>query len=264
MRKKFFAYSAVLLILIITLAVFAWDLAKNSEITELKPVIGNGVYQEEERRLENTYSGLDVRARLGNEYAAQNFYTNINIIIDKKNDSTLKVIADSNLLEYISTDIKDKTLFIVTQKPLQAQNKIIIEIGESSLEKINFAGEGSIKSNKPLSRDNMEIQYQGGGELDLEIAAKNINLKYVAAATKRINMMLKGNCINFTAFSVGAGVIDARNLIMEKATVAVYRDNSQAKIMVSPEKVLEIADGNLMQTDETGGINVIAMRVKMF
>lgn len=237
----------VLTIVLLTVGVLAIQYVNEQE-KELEPIVGNGVRIEEKRNLGDTYSSINV--------------SNTNIIIKPIDTPSLKIIADSNLLNYITTEIKENTLYISSQRPLQTNDGIFIEIGKKQLERIKFSGKGDLKSEGVISGKEITVNFDGVGNLDLELEANNVKVVTKLVGGKRFIHTLKGKCASFVAFVEGSVTIDAKKLKAKRAKVAIYADNTMGNVIVNPEELLEIDGMNIIQVDEMQEITVVPRAVK--
>lgn len=79
--------------------------------------------------------------------------------------------GDSNLLEYIITEIKDDNLVIKLKKGLNISynSTIKIIIPFKNINKVSLAGSGSLYSKDTIESDNLSVSLAGSGDLKLDI-----------------------------------------------------------------------------------------------
>ena len=188
-------------------------------------LIGDGNLKRETRRLENFQSlylesAFEVNIRSGEEFK-------------------VKVEADSNILQYINTDVTDGELNISTEPNFQIQprhpvrfyvrvpsrfshveviNGGRVQVDSLFLENLNitlygvsyFEGE---RMNTPL-----KVLAEGSTTFKAEGDFETLNLRQRGSG----NVFLSGTCGKSDVILEGSGKIDARDLNMTNADVRVY------------------------------------------
>jgi len=98
----------------------------------------------------------------------------INIELDTNSEVTIE--AESNLLDYITTNIKGTNLIIKVRDNRCIDNNFPIEIKVKtpSVSKLSMEGSGDIYCNG-IQTDNLNINISGSGDIDAGANAKNMN-----------------------------------------------------------------------------------------
>lgn len=123
--------------------------------------------------------------------------------------------ADSNVQQYVTTTVKDKTLYIATAPKvhLVTQQSPMLEIFVPSLTGITVSGSGTVNATK-ISADKLSIQLSGTGRV------------YVAGAVNKMNVAL-----------AGAGEVNSQDLNAKEADINV---SGSGRVSVNPSEQLKV------------------------
>lgn len=157
---------------------------------QAKDISGNQDLKKEQRFLEG-FEQINVNA---------NFNVNLVYAISPK----VEVEAESNLLQYIVTEVKGKTLNINVQKKIRLANNfpITIYIAMPTISKLQYTGEGNI-SVDGIPSEKMDIILTGKGDCNWSnlktgswkvTANKNFNLNFTDMLCGSTKMVLNDNC----------------------------------------------------------------------
>jgi hypothetical protein len=154
---------------------------------------GNKNVVSQERTVEN-FTGINV----GGAFAV--FYT-------QKNEVTLMVEADENLLDAITTKVKGDHLHI-SSSGLRNATKLNIYVTAPELSYINVSGAARFEGQNTLSATNLVVQASGASEIKLDIEVDELAVDASGASDLKIS----GNAgvSNFSAS--GASNVKARDL----------------------------------------------------
>lgn len=119
------------------------------------------------------------------------------IYVSIGDETTLKIFAEENLLKYIRTYVKGKTLQIDTRKNLSPRRDVKIYITTPVLFGIESSGANNITV-EGINGENFYAEMSGAGKMDLDGTSTNLKLELS-----------------------GAGYFDARKLKAENVTVSV-------------------------------------------
>lgn len=162
---------------------------------------GDGIKQSETRQVD-TFQSIRV---------VGNYQVNVNIGTTQQ----VSITTDNNLIPYVKTDVRDKTLIIQTKNGVMLQSSTIpqIDITTKQLSDIGVVGSATMNASG-INADKFEISTSGTG---------NAN---VSGTTDKLKIKL-----------VGSGQIVADNLIAQKAEVNLV---GTGMISVQAVKKLEI------------------------
>lgn len=123
---------------------------------------------------------------------------------------SVEIIAESNLLPYIETNVNGKTLKIRTQgiSSLQQNFPIEVIIHAPEITGLSLSGSGYIKTGF-YNANNFSIALSGSGDIDTKISA--IKISAVVSGSGMIN--IDGDCLETEFVISGSGKIRAYDLL---------------------------------------------------
>ncbi len=156
----------------------------------------------------------------------------MNVRLVAGNEGNIKVEAESNLQEYIVTEVNNGTLKISTEDGynLSPKKEILITVPFEELDNISVTGSGDIWTQDVIKGDALQLQVTGSGDMKLELAVKNVEGKITGSG----DVKLKGSSQNFECMVTGSGDFDAYELTAENVEarvsgsgdIMVYASNS--------------------------------------
>lgn len=129
--------------------------------------------------------------------SSENISANMNVIISYAIQSGLEIEGESNLLEYLITEVKGAALTVKVAKKTKLVNSIPINLHITMplIKKISYSGSGNVNMEGVMS-EKMEVVLSGSG---------NFNLKNISVPSLKMN--ISGN------FQLNCGEIIAENAI---------------------------------------------------
>lgn len=165
-------------------------------------------------------------------YDVINLVGSMNVELVAGSEGSLKIQAESNLQEYILTDVKNGVLKISTEKGinLQPKEEILITVPFESLKEVSLTGSGDIWTKDRIKASNLKVQVTGSGDMMLEVDAKDLDGKVTGSG----DVKLKGRSQNFECTVTGSGDFEAYELEAENVEarvsgsgdIMVYASNS--------------------------------------
>lgn len=159
----------------------------------------------------------------------------VDLVEGKEGQLTLE--GESNLLEYIVTEVKNGKLIIKTEnnvnlKPSDWNGGIRITVPVERISAISLSGSGDIVGKTTLKTDDLETTMSGSGDITLDVDAGTID----ASMSGSGDITFSGSTTDFSATISGSGDIKAFDLEADnvKATVS-----GSADIRVTANKMLE-------------------------
>ena len=129
--------------------------------------------------------------------------------------------GESNLLDYIVTEVKDNRLVIKTQNNINlkpSSNKTIkITIPFKDISSVSLAGSGDLWNEDVITTTNLEVALAGSGDVVLNIQASNTEGKVAGSG----DLTLKGNTNKLVAKVAGSGDFHGFDLQANHTDVAV-------------------------------------------
>lgn len=134
-------------------------------------------------------------------------------------EGKITVDAESNLQEYILTEVKNGALKISTKDGynLAPKDEILITVPFESLEAVSVTGSGDMWTNDKITSSNLDIQVTGSGDMKLELEVEDLEGRITGSG----DVKLKGKSKNFACKVTGSGDFNAYDL---------YAQNVEAKV----------------------------------
>ncbi|MDT0691793.1 head GIN domain-containing protein [Salegentibacter sp. F188] len=127
-------------------------------------------------------------------------------------EGQIKVEAESNLQEYILTEVSGRKLKISVEKGVQLDpsrnHDIKITVPFKDLEGVSLTGSGDIRTRDRIKTSNFEANLTGSGDLQLELDANNLD----GAITGSGDVTFRGTANNFKCRVTGSGDFEAYDL----------------------------------------------------
>lgn len=154
----------------------------------------------------------------------------IDVYITQGDTESIKVIADENLLKYITTDIYDNTLTVETKARIRNAKSKEVHLVYKRLREIDISSAGNVEGTNRMKADELDLDLSSAGDLTLDVEASKINLDISSAGDAK----LSGIVNELNADLSSAGDLNAYDLLSRKARVSASSAGS-AKICASEE-----------------------------
>jgi len=185
---------------IILAIIFGFIGFQNVQAQQIK---GNGNVQSQDRNV-GSFSGIN------NSCSAD-------IFISKGESGTIKVVADENLLEYITTTVQNGILVIDTKGSFWNSKKMEVYLTMNNLTSMELNGSGNVSCADPIPGNNVNIKLSGSGDLKANLESKNLTLSISGSGNANISG-IRGNLETSVS---GSGDIDASNLQLANCSATV-------------------------------------------
>ncbi|MFS4456873.1 head GIN domain-containing protein [Maribacter sp. 2304DJ31-5] len=209
---------------------------KNLAVLILVAIFTSSCTAQWEKRVKGNGNKVTINRSTGdyNAIAVAGWF-DVDLVDGKEGKLTLE--GESNLLEYIKTDVKDGKLVIKTEKginlrPSNWNSGIRITVPVESVHAISLSGSGDIVGKKTIKSDNLKTAMSGSGDITLRIEAHAIE----TAMSGSGDITLSGNTSNFNASISGSGDIKAFGLQADNVEAIV---SGSADIKVTANKTLK-------------------------
>lgn len=206
--------------LTITLAILATTTITNAQWNKIK---GNG----NTVTIERSVGDYDKVALAG--------WYDVELVDGKEGELTLT--GESNLLEYIKTEVKDGKLTIKTKKganlkPSNWNEGILITVPVEEISAVALSGSGDIVGKTVLKSNSFKTSISGSGDITLEIEAESVN----ASMSGSGDINLSGKATDFDVSVSGSGDIRAYDLNADFVEAQV---SGSADIKVTANEMLK-------------------------
>lgn len=148
-------------------------------------------------------------------------------------EGKIQLEAESNLMEYIETEVNSGHLRIAVKKGvnLQPSNKIKLVVPFESIDKVALTGSGEIFNTNEIKSRNFDVALTGSGNINLLLSSQNLQGKLTGSG----DVNLRGTAENFDVTVTGSGDFKAYDLRSRIVDAAVM---GSGDIEVSPEQEL--------------------------
>lgn len=152
-------------------------------------------------------------------------------------EGKLTIEGESNLLEYIKTEVKDGKLVIKTEKginlkPSNWNGSIRITVPVESINSIALSGSGDIVGKKTIKTDRLSTTMSGSGDITLDVDASSVE----ASMSGSGDITFSGRTSDFAATISGSGDIKAFEMEADNVDATV---SGSADIKVTANKMLK-------------------------
>ncbi|TRO63285.1 head GIN domain-containing protein [Christiangramia sabulilitoris] len=173
---------------------------------------GNG-----ERVKGNGEMSTDIRTT--DSYDEIKLVGSMNVQLVAGNEGKIKVEAESNLQEFIITEVKGGSLKIYTAEGynLSPREEILITVPFKDLNAISVTGSGDIWTRDKITGSDLQVQVTGSGNMKLELDVNQLDGKITGSG----DIQLKGNSNKFECTVTGSGDFDAYDLQAEDVDAKV-------------------------------------------
>lgn len=128
----------------------------------------------------------------------------------KGTEGKISIKGDSNLMEYIITEVKGNSLHVKIKDGynLKPSETIVITIPYESISFVSLAGSGDLENSGTIKADTFKVALAGSGDIDLTIESEAIESKIAGSG----DIKLKGITKNLTIVVAGSGDFDGDTL----------------------------------------------------
>ena len=139
------------------------------------------------------------------------------VFLEQGKEVKVEVEIDSNLLEFVKTEVSGMKLKIYDDKCLEEITKYEIHITMPNLSSLYVDGSVSIKSESLIKTDNLFIKTNGSGDIHFGVDTEDLETVTKGSG----NLKLFGRAVNFEIDLDGAGSVDAFGLMAKKVDAEV-------------------------------------------
>ncbi len=160
----------------------------------------------------------------------------IDVRIVSGKEGELKVEAESNLQEYILTEVKDGKLKISVEKDVSLNPSrnmsILVTVPVETISSLSVTGSGDVSNSGVLKANEFKVGVTGSGDINLTIEAKEL----WGSITGSGDIKLNGKAEDFSCKVTGSGDFMAYNLNAKNVEAAV---SGSGDIQVSASQSLK-------------------------
>ncbi|MEM5566202.1 head GIN domain-containing protein [Psychroserpens sp. AS72] len=159
--------------------------------------------------------------RTTSDYDAVHCAGSFDYVLVSGTEGEIKIEGESNLIQYIVTEVKNGKLVIKTEKGKNlnpSNNKTIkITIPFKDIDVVSLSGSGDLWSEDQINSTSFEASLSGSGDVILNIQSKNVTGSVAGSG----DLTLKGSTQNLNAKVTGSGDFHGFNLKTVNTNVSV-------------------------------------------
>lgn len=156
----------------------------------------------------------------------------IDVEVTQSNIKSIKVEADDNIIEYITTDIVDGTLIIAMDKNVKNTKSRTVYVSLPIIESLRTSSGASIESENTLVVTSLDVKATSGSDITLQVEAENISCETSSGS----EIDIKGKALKLQADSSSGSNIEANELLTNDVNAS---SSSGSSIDVHPILNLE-------------------------
>ncbi len=140
------------------------------------------------------------------------------VILVKDSVQSVRIEAQSNLLDAIDTEVSGDCLNIESEGCFSTNHQIIVYVSLPELTGVEIGGSGDIEGKSNFPVEDLDLQINGSGKISLEVSAKSID----ATINGSGDIFLSGSTRDFKGEVAGSGNINADKMPADKSKVEIH------------------------------------------
>jgi hypothetical protein len=132
----------------------------------------------------------------------------MDVRLTRSNEQAVKVEAQGNLIDLLSTDVTDGTWTISAKENYTTRKRFVLHIALPRITGITIQGSGDVEGPDVFEVDHLDLEVKGSGDLKIGVQAQSIAARIKGSG----DMELRGNCGSLSASVQGSGDLDAGSL----------------------------------------------------
>lgn len=169
---------------------------------------GNGDIKKEKRNVTEKFTKIEVTRGL-------------EVLVEQSNDISVEVESDSNLLQYIKTEVRNGILFITATESFSSHENIVI-VKLPVIEALTANGGSELKTSNTLKGTIIKLESTSGSEIEATLEYEDIALETTSGSESK----LAGKALKFAASSTSGSELNAKGLIANDVTAEATSGSS--------------------------------------
>ncbi len=165
-----------------------------------------------------------------------------NVFISQGNDQTVEVEADDNIVAIITTRVRGDELEISSSQNYRSSNPVNVYITIPTVESLHIDGSGDVFGETSLAGDELELEIQGSGDMDLEIFYSQLTVESNGSG----DFQMFGEVDDQNIRISGSGNYQARDL-----------DSKNCDIRISGSGDAAVAASEFLKAEIRGSGNIV-------
>ncbi|MFH1400730.1 MAG: head GIN domain-containing protein [Nanoarchaeota archaeon] len=142
---------------------------------------------------------------------------NGDIILSNGDEAALTLVADSNILPHLRSDVIDNTLTIYSTRCIHPRTALVAYVTAPVIHAATLAGQGNITSNDTLNSSDLTVTVSGSGDIAINVTADALISRITGSGNARIT----GVAICHNSIIAGSGTLDAGTLNTTNTSIVV-------------------------------------------
>jgi len=134
-------------------------------------------------------------------------------------EGKITIEGDSNLMEYIITEVKDGKLVVRSKKGvnLKPTKTIVVTVPYQSISSVSLAGSGDVENSGTIKADDFKVALAGSGDIDLKVDADSLESSIAGSG----DIQLSGSTGSLETKIAGSGDFDGSSLDSKNVDVKI-------------------------------------------
>jgi len=190
---------------VLILGILTFSLQANAQWFFNKTIKGNG--------------NVITKTRNTNDYDAVKVSGFFDVTLVKGEEGKITIKAESNLMDFIITEVDGDELIIKMKKGTNIQTKkgIYLTVPFKDIDKVALSGSGDISTEDSITGKNLEVKLAGSGDIKLALNVNEVSSKITGSG----DITLTGKTNELDTSVTGSGDFHAKNLQANNAEVTV-------------------------------------------
>lgn len=180
----------------------------------------------------------------------------VDIVLDNRKGSEIKIVAESNIIPFIETYVNNQELIVKLKSGISYMRleSLEVHVPSESVVKITQTGSGDINSETDLMKESFSINMHGSGDCELEGVFQTIAVESYGSGDLSLDghltickvtksgsgtVRLKGEGDELVVRSSGSGDLYGDSFIAKKADI-INRGSGDGEVSVDTELTLKI------------------------
>ncbi|AVR46718.1 DUF2807 domain-containing protein [Christiangramia fulva] len=159
------------------------------------------------------------KSRSVGDYDGVQLVGSMNVVLVSGNEGNLKIEAESNLQEYIKTEVKNNVLKISTDDDVNIHptKEIKITVPFRDIHEVSITGSGDIWNDDVIKANNFKMQVTGSGDILLNVDVNDLKGQITGSG----DIKLKGRAQDLECKVTGSGDFKAFDLKAENVEAKI-------------------------------------------
>lgn len=156
---------------------------------------GNGDVKTENRNIAEKFTKIEASS-------------GIEVLVEQSDNVSVEVEADSNLLQYITTNVENGVLKISVTESISSSDVEIVRVKLPIIEGLSTTSGSDLKTSNTLKGTSIKLSSSSGSEIDASVEYENVALETTSGSTAKV----AGKALKFSAKSSSGSELDAIGL----------------------------------------------------